>query len=674
MTRAMITSALEHAGRGWRVVPLWWIQRDGSCSCQKGSDCPNTGKHPRINEWQTACSSDKDVIGKWWVTAPRANVGIATGRASGFWVLDVDPRHGGDETVYQLEREHGSLPETVEAVTGGGGRHIFFLMPEEFDIRNIQAASDNASPLGVGLDIRGTGGQVVGPGSTHSSGRRYEWEVEHHPDTTPIAAAPEWLLSLVRKATAPKAEGGAAAPPMPEKIPHGKQHSTLVSLAGTLRRRGMTAEEIEEAIWAVNTRRCEKPGTREAIREIARTIARYAPAQVTGLREMAPPPSDDEAPPDRGLAPMEVGGPANGVRVSRNGREERGRPLIAPLVTISAAALLQKEIPPARWAVPDLIPEGATLLAGRPKLGKSWLALQIAIAVATGGRALGKIEVEQGPVLYLALEDTDRRLQGRLRILLEDGERPEHLHLCQRAGCPPMDAGGGARLKEWLTEFKEARLVIIDTFAIFRAVTNPGRNAYEEDYRAMTPIKALADEFGVSHLIVTHQRKGAAVDVFDTVSGSLGLTGAADGTIVLERKRGEYGAELRVTGRDVEERAWAVQWDNHAAWTLMGEAEEFRRTSQDREVLALFSDARPFLRARDVSESLGIPAVTARSRLWRMVGRNLLAARDGQYFPGQAHYQTIPNTATGASSEIPQRCNAATASEQDPFVSTDWTR
>jgi len=125
------------------------------------------GKHPRTEHGLKDATIDEATIFGWWRRWPGANVGIVTGMASGLLVLDIDPRHGGVESLALLEREHGSLPETAEVSTGGGGRHILFLHPG-FRVKNRA----NMMP---GVDVRGDDGYIVAPPSLHASGRRYEW-------------------------------------------------------------------------------------------------------------------------------------------------------------------------------------------------------------------------------------------------------------------------------------------------------------------------------------------------------------------------------------------------------------------------------------------------------------------------------------------------------------------
>ena len=140
------------------------------------------------------------------------------------------------------------------------------------------------------------------------------------------------------------------------------------------------------------------------------------------------------------------------------------------------------------------MPEGVTLFAGKPKLGKSWLALGVAIAVSTGGVALGTRPVEEGDVLYMALEDNHRRLRKRLEKLLE-GDAPERLHIATE--WPRMDEGGDEALGRWLEAHPDARLVVVDILKRVRPRTSPNRSVYDADYEALAAMQSLAAEHEV---------------------------------------------------------------------------------------------------------------------------------------------------------------------------------
>lgn len=211
------------------------------------------------------------------------------------------------------------------------------------------------------------------------------------------------------------------------------------------------------------------------------------------------------------------------------------------------AELMATEFPPSKWAVPGLLCEGLNLLAGAPKLGKSWLSLGLGAAIANGEPALGAIDVERGPVLYCALEDTGRRLQRRRRQMIAAGGRAASLLTIETA-CPTISHGGEALLCDWLEDSPHARLVIIDTFAKMRGSDPTGAAAYA----AAARFKTLADHYNVPFLLIHHVRKQGAHDFQDPISGTNGLTGAVDATLVLKRSRGQADGVLHVTGRDAK--------------------------------------------------------------------------------------------------------------------------
>jgi replicative DNA helicase len=192
-TTSPLDHALAYAARGWRVVPI----RPG-------------GKHPAdVPRWQEAATTDVELIGEWWRRWPAHGVGIATGRSSGLWVLDVDVSGDkrGDETLADLVATYGPLPDTVEVVTGSGGRHLYFAWPDDAEIRN-----DQAGRLGPGLDVRGEGGQVLAPPTIHPNGTPYAWEASGDPfDGIAVARAPAWLVELLTSTTTstPRAERSA---------------------------------------------------------------------------------------------------------------------------------------------------------------------------------------------------------------------------------------------------------------------------------------------------------------------------------------------------------------------------------------------------------------------------------------------------------------------------------
>jgi AAA domain len=233
----------------------------------------------------------------------------------------------------------------------------------------------------------------------------------------------------------------------------------------------------------------------------------------------------------------------------------------------TAAELMAAEFPEPRWAVPGIVAEGVTVLAGAPKAGKSWLALGLGLACATGGKALGSIAVDAGPALYLALEDTGRRLQARLRLVLGKDPAPHSLTLATQ--CPPLPSGGEAHIAGWLDRNPGARLVVVDVLARIRGPVSRDVPPYDADYRAVLRAKSVADHYGVPFVIVHHTRKASAADFLDEVSGTQGVAGAADSVAVLKRIRGKADGILHITGREVEEASYGLTFAaDIGAWLL----------------------------------------------------------------------------------------------------------
>jgi len=180
---AVLDAALGYAARGLRVLPLHGIA-DGRCTCRR--TCGSAGKHPLTRGGVTDATTDRAAISRWFMRWPDANVGIATGPASGVTVLDVDPRSGGVESYREL-RARG-IPESWISITGSGGWHVYF--------RGDPSVAGNKVGLAPGVDVKDAGGYVVAPPSVHASGREYQWLVE--PGSIDLAAQPKWLIGLRR--------------------------------------------------------------------------------------------------------------------------------------------------------------------------------------------------------------------------------------------------------------------------------------------------------------------------------------------------------------------------------------------------------------------------------------------------------------------------------------------
>ncbi len=245
----MIGAALAYAARGWSVIPM-----------------QPRGKRPLVawREYQQRRAS-ADEIRHWFARWPDANVGIVTGRVSGVVVVDVDVRHGGPASLARLEAPHGGWPPTVEAMTGGGGRHLYFAHPA--------GTVANRVAIEPGVDLRGDGGCVVAPPSVHPSGHRYAWVEGRSPGDVALAALPPGLVAL-------PAPGPAAGHPrqywrelIRAGIDEGRRNDTIASLAGHLLRRDVDPDVVLELMLAWNRTHCRPSLPDDEVERVVHSIA-----------------------------------------------------------------------------------------------------------------------------------------------------------------------------------------------------------------------------------------------------------------------------------------------------------------------------------------------------------------------------------------------------------------
>jgi hypothetical protein len=328
------------------------------------------------------------------------------------------------------------------------------------------------------------------------------------------------------------------------------------------------------------------------------------------------------------LSPLQLG-PDLQQPAGSDGRDSRDSTRSRTAWT--AAELLATDFPQPRWAVPGVICEGCTLLAGPPKVGKSWLTLGLGLAVASGGKALGAIDVTPGPVLYLALEDTPRRLQARLKRMLAGQPAPTTMTLA--TSCPPLRDGGAKHIAAWLDRNPDARLVVIDVFTRMRGPTPPGFTTYQADYAAVAEIKAIADAYQVAIVLVVHVRKAQGEDFLEDISGTNGFAGAADAIAVLRRHRGKADGALQITGRDVDEATYALRFGaDLGTWQLLdGPADEYLLSETRAAILAAVRKM-PGAGPRQIAVLTGLGHDLVRQTVRRM-------AEAGQVdTDGQGHY------------------------------------
>ena len=329
-------------------------------------------------------------------------------------------------------------------------------------------------------------------------------------------------------------------------------------------------------------------------------------------------------------------------RATRRGATNGKAPQGPPDAGISAAALMRLDLKPRPFVVHSLLCEGLSILAARPKHGKSWLALQASLAVALGMPVFGSLATLKGDVLYVALEDTRHRLRKRLaKILAATGwNAPESLDL--RTAWRKLSDGGLLDLEEWLAEHPDRRLVVIDTLAKVRQRAKHA-DAFSDDYETVASLKTLADRHRVAILVIHHTRKGGAEDPFDELSGTLGINAAADGIFVLDRRRGDDGATLFTTGRDIDESSYSLRFDGETCvWSLLEVVDgiDTERRQEDPSKLescitwlkAFLADfAFPSKEIEEAAKRVGHKFQTLKNAKARLKDEELRASKEGRF-------------------------------------------
>ena len=254
------------------------------------------------------------------------------------------------------------------------------------------------------------------------------------------------------------------------------------------------------------------------------------------------------------------------------------------LLTIDGETLMSQPLTPLNFVVDTLLSQGLHILAGSPKVGKSWLALWLAVTVAKGEAVWG-MGVKQGTTLYLCLEDSTLRIQNRLFEITEDA--PASVHFTTNSDT--LGKGLEEQLRAFLSEHPDTVLVIIDTLQMIRGTGYD--NTYANDYRDLSALKRIADAHGIAILLIHHLRKELADDVFSRISGTTAISGATDSNFVLRKsKRRENTATLYCTGRDIPYRELALEFDGEDhGWKLL--SDDCEQTEQPSErILFLLSE------------------------------------------------------------------------------------
>jgi hypothetical protein len=422
-----------------------------------------------VKEWQRVTTSDLALLEAWAVQFPGCNWGLATGTASGLVVIDIDGE-AGRTSLADLERRGLILPATLTVTTGrtDGGEHRYYRGPSGVDIRN-----DQSGKIGLHIDVRGTGGFVVCPPSIHASGKQYRFV----DPSAPIADLPAWI---VERLTVRPPMPTATAQTSPQTVGQGNRTNRLVSLAGTLHKRGADPATIEAALIAENLARCSPPLPEAKVRGIAADIAKRYPSSESAAQAV------------------------NGLKLVALG-ELLSRPII-PVDYLLAGRLVAGSV---------------SIIASKPKCGKSTFARNLSLAVARGESFLGW-PVKQGAVLYLALEERAEDVAADFRAMGADGSED-------------IQIGDSAAVMDVLSILQDKKPVLLVVDPLFRLVRIQDGNSYAETYAALGPLIDVARQTGAHILCLHHSSKAAKAESIDAPIGSTALAGAVTSLMVMRR-------------------------------------------------------------------------------------------------------------------------------------------
>lgn len=503
--------------------------------------CLPKDKKPATEHGFKDATTNKDTIKAWWAQNPNYNIGIATGQASnGLCVIDLDNDADKGKDGTQVFKQWCSdnrvtPPPTLAVKTGRGGQHIFYHTSKQLGCK---------TDLLKGIDIRADGGYIVAPPSIHPNGNKYEWWDKAKPDNMTLADLTPQLETFVMGNT--KAAGANIAAGV-QKIAQGGRTAFLVSKMGYLCNGGMDDVSIRKCIESINANMCEPPLTEsELSRDVFKSLNR---GWQNGFMEQLP-----------------------------------------DLVTISGNDLLQKDIPPLKYIIDGILPEGFGLLAAPPKSYKSFLCLQICMAVSRGEKVFGR-DTHKTKCLYFDLESSNRRPQQRLKDMGADIAAVDGLYFVtkdelkeyqNKRGCnEPLTLSNGFAevLEGYLTKNPDIGLVIIDVFGKIRTEQKKTQQLYDHDYADIDKLQSIAARMNVSILAVHHTTKARdETNVFNNMGGSTGLFGAADfGLIINKAKFNDDEATLHTAGRDIEQNELSIKWDaSKLNWIYQGTAADIQ--------------------------------------------------------------------------------------------------
>lgn len=473
----MLDAAQNYLALGYSIIPIHSV-KNGCCTCGKPG-CTAPGKHPLLESWRDyqKWRPTEAEVRAWWKHWPWANVAIVTGSISGLVVLDID----GPDGVGSVSNKE--LPNTVIAETGGGGWHYLFRYPHGRVIGNKTGILPK-------VDVRADGGYIVAPPSIHKSGKTYTWFCE--PGETELADIPEWLLELLDKQRDIK-----QAEPVYKAITEGARNSTMASLAGSMRYRGMSQESITAALEAENLARCSPPLPTAEVARIAASVCRYSPAEKTTTTK----------------------------------NESAAETETKKLSYVQLSDVQPEEV---SWLWKPYIPKGKiTFIEGDPGIGKSWLSMAMAAGITTGaafpdaetGRAI--FRVDPAIVIYLSAEDGPAdTLRPRLDSLGADVSKIYVVTGTQDEKGDSAFSFDDLILLDGMAELLNPALIVIDPLQAYLGAGIDMHRA-NETRPVLAKLAALAERHNCAVLCIRHLNKGTGGKVLYRGMGSIDFTAAA---------------------------------------------------------------------------------------------------------------------------------------------------
>lgn len=517
--------ALEYFKKGFTVLPL-------------------NGKKPYI-KWDKLKNekNTEDQIKSWWKKWPDANIGIIPG-SNNHIVIDVDVKGkvNGFDSLKKWEKEHGEIEKNTYAVdTPSGGKHYYYYI----DKPNFNPGNKNG--VLPGIDIRYKDGYVVAPPSS-IGGKKYKAN-----DNKITLYAKQPVLDLIN---AKKLKNDSTGNDeltgndfdFPEAIPEGNRDNSVFEMATRLRDTGVTKEEALATLMEFN-KRCKPP------------LPEYIVRQKLDSAYTQPPRA-----------------------IKFDNEEDKKAPKLSP---ISAKELEELDIPPVKWIVKDLLPVGLSILGAPPKYFKSFMALQLCIDVSKGIPFLDFETVKAG-TLYFDLESTKRRPKDRLEKI-NGVFFPDNLYLItDEDDVKKINEGFEEQLNTILDEHPDIKLVVIDIFQKIRPPQRSYKAVYDRDYDDLAPLKKIADSREICIVLIHHTKKAKENDVFDNLSGSTGLTGSMDTTLVITKKdRFSNEGVLNVTGREIDSKRLKIEFDKDSfQWISHGDMDIFEMYQKEQAYLS----------------------------------------------------------------------------------------